>query len=319
MRKFMNVSAITAGIMIFLGIGLFTVGGCGGGISETVQKIVNGDFNFTDEDLKNIIGNYVSSGDDGLTITDGNDNSKYLEDFPVITDRETYECDFDPSEFDSLFLQLGGCEVQMTASEDEKVHIRAEKVKKMQTGVEDNTLNITVTNKNGIAAGSWTKVEIRVPADKSWKKCAVDLGAGDFSIESLTVKNVTIDIGAGRLQIEKLVCSEDAKCEIGAGQMLLNDVQIGGSFAGDIGAGEMRLTGNIQGNAEVSCAMGNTEMTFIGSTMEEHNYEVSCSAGNIDIGNRSFAGLATESDIDNGAANTYKLECAMGNITVKFQ
>ena len=76
---------------------------------------------------------------------------------------------------------------------------------------------------------------------------------------------------------------------------------------------------NIQGNAEVSCAMGNTEMTFVGSTMEEHNYEVSCSAGNIDIGNRSFAGLATESDIDNGAANTYKLECAMGNITVKFQ
>ena len=317
MRKFMKVSAITAGIMIFLGIGLFTLGGCGGGFSETVQKIVNGDFDFTDEDLKNIIGNYVSSNDSlDMTV---NEENKYLEDFPVVTDTESYERSFDTAEFNSMVLQLGGCEVQMTASEDEKVHIRAEKVKKMQTEVKDNTLYITVTNKSGIAAGCWTKVEIRVPADKSWKKCAVDLGAGDFSIESLMVKNVTIDIGAGRLQIEKLVCSEDAKCEIGAGQMLLNDAQIGGSFAGDIGAGEMRLTGNIQGNAEVSCAMGNTEMTIIGSTMEEHNYEVSCSAGNIAIGDRSFAGLATESDIDNGAANTYRLECAMGNITVKFQ
>lgn len=313
----MKVSAITAGIMIFLGIGLFTVGGCGGGFSETVQKIVNGDFDFTDEDLKNIIGNYVSSNDSlDMTV---NEENKYLEDFPVVTDTESYERDFDTAEFSSMVLQLGGCEVKILSSDDENVHIRAEKVKKIQTGVKDNTLYITCTDRNGFTLGKGTKITIQIPEAFSCDTVDIDLGAGVFSIESLMVKNVTIDIGAGRLQIEKLVCSEDAKCEIGAGQMLLNDAQIGGSFAGDIGAGEMRLTGNIQGNAEVSCAMGNTEMTIIGSTMEEHNYEVSCSAGNIAIGDRSFAGLATESDIDNGAANTYKLECAMGNITVKFQ
>lgn len=317
MRNFMKVSAITAGIMIFLGIGLFTVGGCGGGFSETVQKIVNGDFDFTDEDLKNIIGNYVSSNDSlDMTV---NEENKYLEDFPVVTDTESYERDFDTAEFSSMVLQLGGCEVKILSSDDENVHIRAEKVKKIQTGVKDNTLYITCTDRNGFTLGKGTKITIQIPEAFSCDTVDIDLGAGDFSIESLMVKNVTIDIGAGRLQIEKLVCSEDAKCEIGAGQMLLNDAQIGGSFAGDIGAGEMQLTGNIQGNAEVSCAMGNTEMTIIGSTMEEHNYEVSCSAGNIAIGDRSFAGLATESDIDNGAANTYKLECAMGNITVKFQ
>lgn len=317
MRNFMKVSAITAGIMIFLGIGLFTVGGCGGGFSETVQKIVNGDFDFTDEDLKNIIGNYVSSNDSlDMTV---NEENKYLEDFPVVTDTESYERDFDTAEFSSMVLQLGGCEVKILSSDDENVHIRAEKVKKIQTGVKDNTLYITCTDRNGFTLGKGTKITIQIPEAFSCDTVDIDLGAGVFSIESLMVKNVTIDIGAGRLQIEKLVCSEDAKCEIGAGQMLLNDAQIGGSFAGDIGAGEMRLTGNIQGNAEVSCAMGNTEMTIIGSTMEEHNYEVSCSAGNIAIGDRSFAGLATESDIDNGAANTYKLECAMGNITVKFQ
>lgn len=248
-----------------------------------------------------------------------NEENKYLPDFPVVTDTESYERDFDTAEFSSMVLQLGGCEVKILSSDDENVHIRAEKVKKIQTGVKDNTLYITCTDRNGFTLGKGTKITIQIPEAFSCDTVDIDLGAGDFSIESLTVKNVTIDIGAGRLQIERLVCSEDAKCEIGAGQMLLNDAQIGGSFAGDIGAGEMRLTGNIQGNAEVSCAMGNTEMTFIGSTMEEHNYEVSCSAGNIDIGNRSFAGLATESDIDNGAANTYKLECAMGNITVKFQ
>ena len=317
MRKFMKVSAITAGIMIFLGIGLFTVGGCGGGFSENVQKIVNGDFNFTDEDLKNIIGNYVSSND-SLEIT-VIEEDKYLPDFPVVTDTESYERDFDTAEFNSMVLQLGGCEVKILPSDDENVHIKAQKVKKIQTGVKDNNLYLTCTDRNGFTPGKGTKITIQIPEGFSYDTVDIDLGAGDFSIESLTVKNVTIDIGAGRLQIEKLVCTEDAKCDIGAGQMLLNDAQIGGSFAGDIGAGEMRLTGNIQGNAEVSCAMGNTEMTFVGSTMEEHNYEVSCSAGNIDIGNRSFAGLATESDIDNGAANTYKLECAMGNITVKFQ
>ena len=134
----MKVSAITAGIMIFLGIGLFTVGGCGGGFSETVQKIVNGDFNFTDEDLKNIIGNYVSSND-SVEIT-VNEENKYLPDFPVVTDTESYERDFDTAEFSSMVLQLGGCEVKILSSDDENVHIRAEKVKKIQTGVKDNTL-----------------------------------------------------------------------------------------------------------------------------------------------------------------------------------
>ena len=260
MRNFMKVSAITAGIMIFLGISLFTVGGCGGGISETVQKIVNGDFNFTDEDLKNIIGNYVSSNDNPeITV---NEENKYLPDFPVVTDTESYEKDFDTAEFSSMVLQLGGCEVKILSSDDENVHIKAENVKKIQTGVNDKTLYITSTDRKGVSSGNWTKITIQIPEAFCYDTVDIDLGAGDFSIESLTVKNVTIDIGAGRLQIEKLVCSEDAKCEIGAGQMLFNDAQIGGSFAGDIGAGEMRLTGNIQGNAEVSCAMGNTEMTL---------------------------------------------------------
>ena len=148
MRNFMKVSAITAGIMIFLGISLFTVGGCGGGISETVQKIVNGDFNFTDEDLKNIIGNYVSSNDNPeITV---NEENKYLPDFPVVTDTESYEKDFDTAEFSSMVLQLGGCEVKILSSDDENVHIKAEKVKKIQTGVKDNTLNITSTGRKGV-------------------------------------------------------------------------------------------------------------------------------------------------------------------------
>ena len=190
MRKFMKVSAITAGIMIFLGIGLFTVGGCGGGVSETVQKIVNGDFNFTDEDLKNIIGNYVSSND-SLEIT-VNEENKYLPDFPVVTDTESYERDFDTAEFSSMVLQLGGCEVKILSSDDENVHIKAEKVKKIQTGVKDNTLYITSTDRNGFTSGKGTKITIQIPEAFSCDTVDIDLGAGDFSIESLTVKNVKI-------------------------------------------------------------------------------------------------------------------------------
>lgn len=186
MRKFMKVSAITAGIMIFLGIGLFTVGGCGGGFSETVQKIVNGDFNFTDEDLKNIIGNYVSSND-SLEIT-VNEENKYLPDFPVVTDTESYERDFDTAEFSSMVLQLGGCEVKILSSDDENVHIKAEKVKKIQTGVKDNTLYITSTDRKGVTSGNWTKITIQIPEAFCYDTVDIDLGAGDFSIESLTVK-----------------------------------------------------------------------------------------------------------------------------------
>ena len=173
MRNFMKVSAITAGIMIFLGIGLFTMGGCGGGISETVQKIVNGDFNFTDEDLKNIIGNYVSSND-SLEIT-VNEENKYLSDFPVVTDTESYEKDFDTAEFSSMVLQLGGCEVKILSSDDENVHIKAEKVKKIQTGVMDNTLYITSTDRNGFTSGKGTKITIQIPEEFRCDTVDIDL------------------------------------------------------------------------------------------------------------------------------------------------
>ena len=87
----------------------------------------------------------------------------------------------------------------------------------------------------------------------------------------------------------------------------------------EVGVGEIRFEGSIPGDLDATCSMGNMEITVIGSTEQDHNMQMDCAAGNLDVGSRSYAGLATEQSIDNGADSDYNLSCAMGNMTLTFK
>lgn len=64
--------------------------------------------------------------------------------------------------------------------------------------------------------------------------------------------------------------------------------------------------------------MGNMELSLNGKE-SDYNYEVECSAGNIDINGTYISAFGAERSIQNGASRTFKLECNMGNITVLFK
>ena len=51
---------------------------------------------------------------------------------------------------------------------------------------------------------------------------------------------------------------------------------------------------------------------------KDHNYEIECSAGNVEINGWEFTALGTEKYVNNGAAATFELTCSMGNITLDF-
>ena len=86
----------------------------------------------------------------------------------------------------------------------------------------------------------------------------------------------------------------------------------------DVNMGECIFEGLISGNLDAECHMGNLELNLLGS-QSEHNYNIECAAGNIEMDGYSMAALAGERKIDNGADSEYDISCNMGNITVEFE
>ena len=104
---------------------------------------------------------------------------------------------------------------------------------------------------------------------------------------------------------------------MGAGTMNLNDITIGESDF-KVGMGSIFFDGALNGNVDVECDMGTMEMNLAGK-QEDYNYELKCSAGNINVDGQSISGLGSEREIDNGSDNEFNINCSVGNVNVRFQ
>lgn len=163
---------------------------------------------------------------------------------------------------------------------------------------------------------SLNKVTIEIPQGMSFDEIDVELGAGTMEISDIRANEFDAGIGAGELTIKNVETME-LSAEIGAGELTAENVSTkDADFT--VNMGECIYRGTIQGNLDAECDMGNMEFYLTGAE-EEHNYDIECSAGNIDIGGLSVAGLATEREINNGAVSTFDISCNMGSIIVCFE
>ena len=86
-----------------------------------------------------------------------------------------------------------------------------------------------------------------------------------------------------------------------------------------MGTGNVDLENlNVQ-NLEADCGIGNIDLDINGKE-SDYDYEISCSAGAVDIGDSSYSGIGHEKKISNpGASGKMDLDCGVGNITVDFE
>ena len=108
--------------------------------------------------------------------------------------------------------------------------------------------------------------------------------------------NIEIEAGASAVKIESLN-TKLLDVEIGAGEIVINQLYVQ--------------------KCELSVGMGNAQIRLAGN-QEDYNYEIECGAGNVEIGDESFGGLASERSINNHANALIEIECGMGNVTIEF-
>lgn len=329
MKKFAKITAIIALVMTVLGVTLFSIGAIGGGIRALKVLAWNGQLSFGPEDLSGLkwltrwnfrwngADNFVEWGED---LFEDNGGFDFDEDVLFNRDYELFNggsasCEANADEVKKILMELGGADVRLVRWDKDQWRVEAESIGKFQSFVEGDTLKI-LGLKKGINIG-YSQVTIYMPRDAELEKAEIFIGAGDTDIEYLSADKAEFNVGAGSLTIKDLR-ADKLQMNVGAGEITVRDGVIGDMDLA-IGMGSMTVKGEVTGDIYSSVAMGALEVFVRGSGEKDHNYELSCAAGEMRVGSRYNAGLGMDMTIDNDAATTYNLDCAMGSTKVTFQ
>lgn len=318
MKKFMKGCGITAIIFLVSGIVLAAVAGTVRGstvIGQVVEKATRGRVHanllwgngnwgiFWDEDDWDMFGGF----NDAYEIFGGD----------TLMRLNTH---FAAEDIQDLNIQVGGCEFKTKVSDTGDFYVKAQGIGKVQFYEERGVLHVNSVNSrrglNAVTGISWTgEITLYVPEGHTFDEVNIELGAGKLTFDNLSAEDVSLEVGAGQLLVRNLQ-AEEVKASVGMGQMELKEIDVR-VLEAEVGMGELVADGNIEKKGNLECAMGNLELRLEGSE-KDFNYRLEAAAGNIDLGRSSYSGLGMERSIDNNASKDLSIECAMGNIDIRF-
>lgn len=179
------------------------------------------------------------------------------------------------------------------------------------------------------------------------QKCPVGGGAADLTLtlpEGIVLDNVNIAMGAGKIAAKDVLCAKNMEIEVGAGEITFEEVRTE-FFSAEAATGSVAVHRLDAGECEVEVNMGSITLedslitgnlcaevnmgdisVFLRDSYENHDYDVSCSMGNICIREgerimRECEGLANSlafSGNNSVGGSEYDLNCSMGSILVEF-
>lgn len=317
MKKFVKVSLMTAGILLIVGFvfGSVSALACGGSLVRIIRE---------EDELDDRIERFVDDvGESFYYSTDG--RFGYLK-----GDHDSFDTDVSPTgqieagKVSSIELMLGAGTfiIEEKESDDGMIDILVSGVRtdNYDYYIKGNTLYV-----EGFKGWKWSdysnmadenEIRIRVPKGSRFDELDVETGASLMKISDIKVNKIDAEIGAGVLYLNNLDI-EKLSVEVGAGQMEASGVTAKDAEL-SVGVGECNFGGTITGKLDAECSMGNMELALTGNETD-HNYEIECGAGNVEIGSFSVSALASERTINNNAASEFDIECSMGNITITFE
>lgn len=302
MKSFYKISFLIAGCLIAIGLVFGLVGAAFGGNRQLRDMIENGELSYG-PGRWNIAGRLIWWGDD----EDYYDSDEYT----VSETDATY-----PAEgIKNLEIEIGAAELNIHPYTGTQYQVVVTQPERFEYGIEDSdTLFIRSRAKN--RNERWHKqVDLFVPENTKFENVSLSVGAGTISVDGLSCDDLDIRVGAGEFTGDRIVAKE-MKCDIGAGTMTMADAAIVESDF-KIGLGSADISGKISGNTDIECGMGSVTLDLEGK-VEDYNYEVSCSAGNVNIDGEIISAISGSRHIDNNSNVTFDVDCAMGNIEIDF-
>lgn len=338
MKKFAKNCLITAGIMLAIGILIcgicFAIGGkevfAQSDFSFPLTWLVEhessegfeNDFNTDlENDSKNLVqkaGSIKNSVKKAKNITGSLDH--FYNDYPVYEKNHTNENVCKASDIQEISFHLKGGDTTIKPSDTDSFQISYNGHGKLQYFISDGTLHILGFYDKNKEIKSWDnyndKLTVSIPASATISDYEFNIDAGGLIVKNLTCDQVSLNLGAGEATLKDFTANSFYG-EVGAGSLTMKDAELQ-NFSADVGLGTIEYEGIVSGELDTKCGMGNIECK-LDDRQEDHNFNISCSMGSIEVNGHDFSGFDFDHSIDNHSNSTYNLTCAMGSIELNFK
>ncbi|MBQ7943950.1 MAG: DUF4097 family beta strand repeat protein [Lachnospiraceae bacterium] len=310
MKKFVKGSLITALITFILGIIIVILCIIWG--SHRIVKDV------TDANLPSRINTWLDKlweYEDikwKLSFSDVESSVHYNSDYPIHSGVHTNYLAAPLADVDNISISMDGGELLIQPSEDDNFQIEAVHCKNLQYYAEDGTfyLNSGFETTKDVTC----QVTLKVPVHQ-YNEIAISVGAGNLEYTNLTADNAAITLGAGAITINGLEATT-LSSDIGVGALCITDASTVDTTI-HVGIGGIEYEGIITGELNSTCSTGSIDLT-LNDHLDQHNYYMTCSLGNIELDHSSYSGHVNK-DIEHDSDSNYYLNCSLGEIVVDFE
>ena len=288
MRKFSKVVLVIAAAAGVVGIGL-TIGGASMGATIAGLNLSKDGFGSA---VRQTV-KYVSFGDEDDWNQDWDEIDESDSKEAAGTNGEIYLVD-GVSKLD-LSIRTGELYLKEYNGNEIKVEVSGKDREKVRVGQEGETLVL-----ESIGRVQDREITVSYPKKTEFEDVSLEVAAGTINLDDdFYAKKLKVSVAAGEFLNDGAVTAEKADISVGTGNVDLDNL-------------------NVQ-NLEADCGIGNIDLDINGKE-SDYDYEISCSAGEIDIGDSSYSGIGHEKKISTpGASGKMDLDCGVGNITVDFE
>ena len=208
---------------------------------------------------------------------------------------------------ENLDLELGAANLKIVVSNEFKAETNSKKINIK----EKNNILYIEEEPDLINIGETADIIISIPEDKIINNLNIEAGAGAIKLEKITINNIELELGAGKTDIKELIILKNTDISGGTGQLNLLNSKIN-NLDIELGMGELNLSGQILGNSQIECGVGNSNITLFG-TEKDYKLNISAGIGNIKLNNKK---INTETIYGTGD-NKISLSGGIGNISIK--
>lgn len=224
----------------------------------------------------------------------------------VLEETYTYHAE---SAVHSLTIRIGAADFAIKYADTFSVESN---LKYLSISEENGVLSIIDEKPNGVTYDT-PILTLFMPADTVLEDVNIVTGAAKLTADSLSTKSLRLQLGAGDVSIANLDVASRANIKGGSGKITIADGTMN-NLKLEMGVGKLNLTAVLLGNNDLTCGVGSTDITLIGSR-DDYRIEIEKGLGSISVDGKTVTDFGSSGN----GQNRLQIKGGIGAINLAFQ
>lgn len=231
-------------------------------------------------------------------------------------------------EINSISLELGGCSVEVKEGDAFSLEYTDVYKDRLSYEVNNEVLSVKydVSKHAGLSLFDFgidndsdidSKIVLTVPEGIILENAAMEFGAAEVRMHSVTAEKLVLTVGAGELTAKRLTATGSAEIKVGAGSLTCEESELANASI-ECGVGELIFGGTVSGDTRVKCGVGEVSMNLTDCAQDDFFGSLKCGLGELSFGDIKISGSGSRNYGDEGG-HRFDADCGVGEISVKFR